>query len=81
MASPSSPFVTIVDGSDWSAVYLDGNLYEEGHLDLEGVKLGLDVASANYNIWKANLEWLREKTRFPVNLTDVVIENPEPALT
>ena len=80
MTSERFPFITIVDGSDYSAVYLDGILYEEGRLDLLGVKLGLDVVSANYTTYKANVEWLREKIRFPVNLTDVVIENPDPTL-
>jgi len=75
--APKHPSIVLIDGDDWSAVYVDGILHEQGHLDLEGVELGLSAAQAPFSSFEANADWLQEQGRFPKLLTEVVIDAPE----
>lgn len=65
--------MTIVDGSDWSGVYIDDDLIFEGHsLDPFFVaELAVDRRVEGVVRLYADIEWLEDRGDLPANLFDV----------
>ena len=66
--------VVIVDGDNWSGLFINGKLVEEGHSltahDVVSALIGHTIGS--YKRKWADIDWLQDIGNFPSDLNDVV---------
>lgn len=61
--------ITLVDGDDWTGIYIDGKLAAEGH-SFDKADL-LQILNIPYEYKEADPDWMYEVGNLPKNLSDV----------
>lgn len=61
--------ITLVEGDDWSGLYVDGKLVAEGH-SFSNSEL-LEYCGVKHNRGFADLDWLADRGTLPKKLSDV----------
>lgn len=73
--------ITFVEGDDWRGIYIDGELYREGHSHSASdiVEALFDAADGVeeeelFSVVYADLQWLYDEGSLPQKLEDVKVE-------
>jgi hypothetical protein len=65
--------MTFVWGDDWSGVYIDGELVDEGHSisAYSAAEIAIEKRATELQGWPCDIEWLHDQGSLPKLLSDV----------